>query len=222
MGGLDPVLLHTLQECGTLPRDLKGYRRSGDDIDLSIFVEKILGDGVEILVLKGSVYRKTVMDSMAWLLQPSVDVAVLLFCGHGVNEGSFCHDTLVCSYKQLVSAEAIDAVVRAQCFDGTLIRVLNTCESEWVAPFNQHGRSQRDAARTDHHKEVILSATGPFEETIWGKAGTPFIAALGRMFDAKPIVTYESLDELLKLYWPGGSGRVQLYPEGLKGVFGRV
>ena len=230
--GLGFLLRHTLEECGTLPRDLKGYRCGGSMKDHDVFVNKVLGSGMEIKVLEGTVCRRTVMDQLAWLLEPSVDVALLLFCGHGMNEGSPRHGTLVCSYKHLVSAEAIDAVVAAQRFCGTLIRVLNMCEENAIAPGPglpfQHGRSLLDASRADHdeqfhlvaHKDVMLLATGTFEETAGGKAGTHFIAALGRMFDAESILTYERLDELLQRHWPGGSGRALLYPARLKGIFG--
>lgn len=233
--GLDPVVLHTLRECNVMPKDLKTYRLSGAAKDRNVFVEKVLGSGAEIKILTDTVYRRTVMADLAWLLEPNVDVAVLLFCGHGVNEGSLRHGTLVCSYKQLLTAESIDEVVAAQRFRGTFIRVLNMCEAEAVGPDSQpfqHGRSQRDAAKAEQdalrrspsfkisHADVMVLASGPFQETKGGWDGSQFMAAMGKLFDSELRVTYERLEELLQRHRPLGGARVIMQPERLKGVFG--
>ena len=233
--GLDPVVLHTLRECNVMPKDFKNYRLSRAAKDRNVFVEKVLGSGAEIKILTDTVYRRTVMADLAWLLEPNVDVAALLFCGHGVNEGSSRHGTMVCSYKELLTAESIDEVVAAQRFRGTFIRVLNMCKAEAMGPdrqTSQHGRSQRDAAKAEQdalprspsfkvsHMDVMVLASGPFQETNGGWDGSQFIAAMGKLFDSELRVTYERLEELLQRHWPLGGARVIMQPGRLKGIFG--
>lgn len=217
----DPITHETLVNCSVLPSDLKGYRKTGADLDKKAFLDKVIGTDCSIHVLEGITKGTDVRDEVKWLLSKGADVTVLLFCGHGVNEGSCHHGTLVCSYKSLVSAEAINNIVAEQKFKGTFIRILNMCET----PLH-HGISHGDAHKFEgiYHKDpttynsIIVSATGPFEETRGGKCGSKFMTAFIEMFEKEAMVTYESLEKLLSKYWP--KSWVHISPPGLRGCFG--
>eukprot|EP00798_Chlamydomonas_sp_ICE-L_P000252 gene252-biopygen2254 len=84
-----------------------------------------------------------VLDHLKWLLSHETEVAVL-FCGHGMCQGSPQHGSLVCSFKQLVTAEAIECV--AEKFKGTFVRLLNMCDAEGESTLKD-GQGTRDAVR---------------------------------------------------------------------------
>jgi hypothetical protein len=74
--------------------------------------------------MDGDVLAPSVSKMLEWLLAPSVDLAVLIYCGHDCCAGSSATQRpLVCSYGRLVTAETIDATAVATGFEGTLLRV---------------------------------------------------------------------------------------------------
>jgi len=216
--GLDPVVQHTLLQCGVIPIDLKEYRLTGASKDCDMFTQKVLGTGIQIKVLCGVVYRTAVLTELSWLLEPGVEVATLLFCGHGTSTTDadpLRHGALVCSYNQLVSAEDIDILAMARQFEGTFVRVLNLCGTRAV--------SRHDAAtqrKSVSHRDVVVLADRPPGELARCSDGSAFVAALVRLLEVEPLVTYKRLEEAMGRQWPGGGVRVSLHPEGLIGTFG--
>eukprot|EP00798_Chlamydomonas_sp_ICE-L_P029237 gene29237-biopygen8540 len=71
------------------------------------------------------------------------------------GEGSPQHGSLVCSFKQLVTAEAIECV--AEKFKGTFVRLLNMCDAEGESTLKD-GQGTRDAVRLRASSAAVKSA----------------------------------------------------------------
>lgn len=128
--GLDPIVERTLRMCGVLPEaEVQSHRCWAKEG--RAFLEGITGmSDVARCRMDGLVLAPSVSKMLEWLLDPSVDLAVLVYCGHGCCAGSAgsagssaAQQPLVCSYGRLVTAEAIDAAAVANGFKGTLLRV---------------------------------------------------------------------------------------------------
>eukprot|EP00798_Chlamydomonas_sp_ICE-L_P013591 gene13591-biopygen22709 len=116
--GLDIRTRYVMEKTGVLPSDLGKYSTEGFARDAAV-LRRQLGPGFSFETLEGEVLSSAVLDHLKWLLSHDTEVAVLLFCGHGMWQGSPQHGSLVCSFKQLVTAEAIECV--AEKFQGTFV-----------------------------------------------------------------------------------------------------
>lgn len=74
---------------------------------------------------------------------------MLLFFGHGMWEGLQQHGSLVCSFRQLVSAEAIERAAVEVCFRSTFVRLLNTCCAEVLVALGEPVRLELQSARDE-------------------------------------------------------------------------
>jgi hypothetical protein len=122
--GLDPIVERTLRMCGVLPEaEVQSHRCWAKEG--KAFLEGITGKSdVARCTMDGDVLAPSVSKMLEWLLDPSVDLAVLIYCGHDCcANSSATQRPLVCSYGRLVTAETIDATAVATGFEGTLLRV---------------------------------------------------------------------------------------------------
>lgn len=234
--GLDDRTRYVLQQAGVLPLDLGKYSTEGFARDAAV-LRRQLGQGFSWDTLEGEVLAKTVVQRLEWLLSRDTEVAVLLFCGHGVWQGSPQHGNLVCSFKQLVSAEAIERVATEARFSGTFVRLLNMCEAEGSPaaqgePVRQEAQGARDEARLQAAQMLTapqppgappaycgltVAATHRFGKTGGKSTGSVFGAALGRVFEQEVLVTYEDFEAALAKQWHGAQVRTT---HAFRGVFG--
>lgn len=215
--GIDAAVRTVLEKARVLPRELRSYNNSGYLEDVRRFTE-MMGQQFELEVLAGEVLGEAILSRhREWLLARDVSVSVFIFCGHGLNELSSRHGSLVASFGQLVSIAALDECARDAGFSGTSIRVLNMCEADGQgpSPYNSslfiHGQQQWDSLRAAargsnalSHQEVLICATGSFEKTSAGRGGSKFVEAMWRIFQENTTVTYATFAEQLAQHWPRG------------------
>lgn len=240
---LDPRTKCVLEKAGVLPRDLGHYSTSGFDRDASSF-KAMLGPDFSYSTLSGGdVLVSDMRAAIRGLLAADTEVAVLLFCGHGVWNGSAQHGALVCSYGQQLPAEEIESIAAQQRFKGTFVRVLNMCEAEgymgsadstlayhasraetrgaWAHASQPQQDSVADMlpSRADY-KGISILATGTFDKTSGNSKGSRFISAWTEAHAAhgQPF-TYQELAKVLPECHPGAC--VNTYGmSGYAGVFG--
>ena len=223
---LDAITRTTLTKCRVLPVDLEAYHTHGHLEDIRL-IKGFIGTGFSEQRLVGEVSAADVFRVCEDWLFVDCDVAVLVFCGHGVSEYSVKHATLVASYGQRISSEGIDQRMRRAGFKGTIIRLINCCEAEGfpAQPEVVHmtGSAERDSMKTvaspvlgPDSQEVILTATGPFGVTKGGEKGSTFVRALAQMFQNKT-VTYKNIQSLLEQHYP--QARCQQYHHASNALF---
>eukprot|EP00798_Chlamydomonas_sp_ICE-L_P008337 gene8337-biopygen13470 len=204
--GLDIRTRYVMEKTGVLPSDLGKYSTEGFARDAAL-LRRQLGPGFSFETLEGEVLSSAVLDHLKWLLSHETEVAVLLFCGHGMWQGSPQHGSLVCSFKQLVTVEAIECV--AEKFKGTFVRLLNMCDAEGESMLKD-GQGTRDAVRLrgaqmqggagapSTYYGMTVAATQQFGKTAGNSRGSKFGVALGRMFDQEVVVTYDGFETALE------------------------
>lgn len=229
--GLDDKTRYVLQQAGVLPTDLGRYSTEGFAHDAAV-LRCQLGPRFSFDTLEGEVLANTVAQRLEWLLARDTEVAVLLFCGHGVWQGSPLHGSLVCSFKQLLTAEAIERVAALCRFRGTFVRLLNMCEAEGAPaaigePLRLEAQGARDDARLQAERMppnalpaycgLMVAASHQLGKTSGDSKGSRFMAALGRVFEREVLVTYEGFDIALAKQWRGAQVRAT---HAFRGVFG--
>jgi hypothetical protein len=197
--GIDDRLKYVLEQSGVLPPDLNEYSISGYKYDMmriqSLFVNVRFDD---FRVLDGEVQSSRIDEGVRWLTSPNTEVAAFVFCGHGKNEGSPDHGTLVCSFNQLYSAKRIEE--HLSNYNGTFLRILNMCEATGIPCCELIGQSLRDSnASTTQlpvYRGITLMATSPYGETYGGSGGSSFIFELSEMVKREGAFRYENLRSL--------------------------
>ena len=212
--GLDIRTRYVMEKTGVLPSDLGKYSTEGFARDAAV-LRRQLGPGFSFETLEGEVLSSAVLDHLKWLLSHDTEVAVLLFCGHGMWQGSPQHGSLVCSFKQLVTAEAIECV--AAKFKGTFVRLLNMCDAEGLQQLKDGLRCKGGAGAPSTYYGMTVAATQQFGKTTGNSRGSKFGVALGRMFDQEVLVTYDGFETALDKYWSGAQVRMT---HAFRGVFG--
>eukprot|EP00798_Chlamydomonas_sp_ICE-L_P019803 gene19803-biopygen28650 len=128
-------------------------------------------------------------------------------------QGSPQHGSLVCSFKHLVTAEAIECV--AAKFKGTFVRLLSMCEDEG-APAEcgelRGAQMQGVADAPSTYYGMIVAATQQFGKTTGNSWGSTFGVAQGRMFDQEVLVTYDGFETALDKYWSGAQAGTAEHP----------
>jgi hypothetical protein len=198
-------VIELLMKCQILPPDLGSYTTDGVQQDVAK-LRRIFG---QVGVMAEEVTASRLKAVLAELLSADTDVAILVYCGHGVNEGSTSHGTLVLSYGQSITGAEIEAIALETRFRGTFIRVLNMCEASGTPrALNCHfpavgaaGRAERmisthphwagededgrpkSASPTDPvaYSSIILRASSDFGSTTGDGAGSAFVALLDRV-----------------------------------------
>ncbi len=207
---LNAITRTTLTKCGMLPVDLKAYHTDGYLEDIKL-IKGFIGPGFSEKTLYGEVLAADVLRACGDWLFVDCEVAVLVFCGHGVSEFSSKHGSLVASYGQRISSEGVDRSMRQAGFSGTNIRLLNSCEAEGFPAqpeaVQMTGSAERDSMKTaasptfgTDSQEVVLTASGPFGVTKGGQKGSVFVRALAKLFKNKT-VTYQNIQTLLEQHY---------------------
>lgn len=221
-------MLYVLTQSAVLPRDLKKYTTHGWPKDKSVMT-KILGPTYSLQILEGEVLATSIRNGMEWLLSTDTSVALLLFSGHGVHEGSSHHGSMVCSFNQRVSAADIDETAYKQKFQGTFIRVLNMCEaSSEPTEYNRSPALSGEALRAEQknlgssqqaYDGVTIAATSKFETTDGNSKGSKFMVGFKSVFHNQ-VVTYDSLYQALQTHPDCRSATVRQTAPLFTGVFG--
>lgn len=189
----------------------------------------ILGPTYSLQILEGEVLATSLRKGLEWLLSTETSVALLLFSGHGVHEGSSHHGSMVCSFNQRVSAAAIDETANRQNFQGTFIRVLNMCEAigepaECNKSPTLSGQALRDEQKNlgssqQAYYGVTVAATSKFETTDGNSKGSKFMVGFRSVFHSQ-VVTYDNLYQALQTHPDCRSATVRQTAPRFTGVFG--
>lgn len=220
--GLDSKTRHVLENAGVLPRDLGKYNTEVFECDAAVLRHQ-LGSGFSWDTLEGEVLSSTLLDRLRWLLSRDTEVAVLLFCGHGMWQGAQQHGSMVCSFKQLVTAEAIESVVADTKFNGTFVRLLNMCDDAVSTALRREPEGAPPISvglqGTCNYYGITVAATQQFGQIIQvdKNSGSELGVALGRMFNQEVLVTYEGFERALAKQWSGAQVRMT---HAFRGVFG--
>lgn len=216
-----------LQQLGVLPSSLRDYAATGFHEDCRAL--KRIFEGFAYHTLDGTVAAKDVVRELDWLFSTDTAVAVLVFCGHGVNELNTLNGTMVLSMAQRLSAYTVLSSICKNAFTGTFIQVLNMCASggnavsqEEVCPIGQ-SRIDRESFLaqnyvTPFYHGITICATGSFGKTSCDKHGSRFVEALSTLLSTKRDLDYFLLEEALGAVWKGGV--VKLSPCFFTGIFG--
>jgi Caspase domain len=218
---IDPRTLYVLQQVTRLTQDIKGYGQTGWQKDCAV-MRSILGPTFQYVTLDGEVLARTLTTQLEWLLSGDTSIALLLFCGHGVNV-PYRHDSMVCSFNQTFTATALDDVVKRLEFKGTFVRILNICEANGeraachgVNAVDKMSRQSEDPRQSQQYNGLTIMASGEFEKTKDGQYGSRFMALLNKVFVDKVLVTYGNLEHYLN----SATVRVLHTPERFTGTFG--
>jgi len=226
--GIDDRLRYVLEQSNVLPKDLNEYGNTGYKHDMfriqSLFVNVQFD---EFRLLDGEVLSRHIDEGIHWLL--SADVAALVYCGHGKNQGSVDHGTMVCSFNQPYSSDMIDEQLVRSNFTGTFLRILNMCEATGT-PQNQVCDNNVSTIQTSQiseisqsfhlpiYKGITLMATPPFGQTYGGVSGSSFVYELSEMIKCEGAFRYENLKAMFVKY--GHNGVCKLTHPLLMGMFG--
>jgi hypothetical protein len=228
VGGVDERTLYVLRQAGVLPNDLGAYTTTGAAKD-ALVMRNIIGSACEYTTLDCEVTAATLEASLHWLLAPDTSLALLLFGGHGVFDG-----TMVCSFKQLVAAETVDDIATKQRFRGTFVRVLNMCGAgSEPSPSNNPAHPQGPSSASPLSPPVsgsapppwsgiTVAATTPFGQTSGESTGSKLMAAMQHIFTENRTMAYEDVGAALSRHLPQAQVHVHLSHPDITGPFGHA
>jgi hypothetical protein len=203
--GIATEILNVLQKAEVVPPVLQGYNSAGFRIDEMKIKESMRLPAFNYATLSGEVLAATVTQGLNWLVEDGVSVAMMVFCGHGINRNSG-HSELICSYNQRISFDNIQDIVINSNFSGTLIQIINTCQAGSCISASNSGGPGGDVfsspvLRRGQERTITLFASTSHTTTFGDEKGSILIDKLYYIINQLGrSLTYEEISSLFKMY----------------------